>query len=75
MEKAGTVVRLAQGLLVLRSPDADVPDIGARVIDENLDTVGRIVDVFGPVDSPYLAVSPDERVNSPSLLNAALYLP
>ena len=75
MEKAGTVVRLAQGLLVLRSPEADVPDIGATVIDENLDTVGRIVDVFGPVDSPYLAVSPDEGVNSPTLLNAALYLP
>ena len=74
MRKAGTVVRLAQGLLVLRSPTADVPDIGTEVLDENLDAVGRIVDVFGPVDSPYLAVTPTDDVHGPSLLNASLYL-
>lgn len=74
MERAGTVVRLAQGLIVLRSPGADVPDIGTQVVDENLDAVGRIVDVFGPVDAPYLAVSPEGDVHGPGLLNAALYL-
>ncbi|MFB6133444.1 MAG: H/ACA ribonucleoprotein complex subunit GAR1 [Halanaeroarchaeum sp.] len=74
MRRAGSVTRIAQGLLVLRSDGSDHPDIGAQVIDESLDDVGRVVDVFGPVDRPYLAVSPAEDVHPPSLIGATVYL-
>ena len=60
MKRAGTVVRTAQGLLVVRRDDAETPGIGTPVIDENLDEVGRVVDVFGPVEQPYLAVTPKD---------------
>ncbi|MFC6726863.1 H/ACA ribonucleoprotein complex subunit GAR1, partial [Halobium palmae] len=42
-------------------------------VDESLTTVGRVVDVFGPVDRPYLAVSPADGVHLPDLLGAKLY--
>ena len=74
MRRVGEVVRTAQGLAVVRSPDDDYADIGTMVLDENLDDVGRVVDVFGPVSRPYLAVTPDDDdVRLPALLGDVLY--
>ncbi|MFB6121410.1 MAG: H/ACA ribonucleoprotein complex subunit GAR1 [Halobacteriaceae archaeon] len=74
MEKLGTVVRTAQNLAVVRCPGADHPDIGAVAVDERLDDVGRVVDVFGPVERPYLAVSPGSGRDLPALLGETLYV-
>ncbi|WP_254523628.1 H/ACA ribonucleoprotein complex subunit GAR1 [Natrinema caseinilyticum] len=84
MRRVGAVVRTAQGLAVLR---ADAPDgggashdgdehrdeIGTIVLDDSLEEVGRVVDVFGPVSRPYLAVTPDDDVHLPSLVGSTLY--
>jgi len=60
MKRLGTVARTAQGLVVVRATDGGLPDVGTDVVDEELETVGSVVDVFGPVDRPYVAVSPDD---------------
>ena len=73
MHRVGRVERIAQGLLVLRAEDRDSAEIGTMVLDDSLDTVGRVVDVFGPVDRPYLAVTPDDDVHPPSLVGSSLY--
>ncbi|MFC4541698.1 H/ACA ribonucleoprotein complex subunit GAR1 [Halosolutus amylolyticus] len=76
MRRIGQVVRTAQGLAILRADDGDDDGhdvIGTMVLDESLDDVGRVVDVFGPVDRPYLAVTPDEDVHLPSLVGSTLY--
>ena len=73
MRAVGEAVRAAQGLAVLRSDDDDHPDIGTAVVDERLETVGRVVDVFGPVERPYLAVLPADGVAVPTLLGERLY--
>jgi RNA-binding protein len=78
MRRVGSVVRTAQGLAILRADagtDADVlrDEIGTMVLDDSLETVGRVVDVFGPVDRPYLAVTPDDGVHLPSLVGSTLY--
>ena len=83
MRRVGSVVRTAQGLAVLRADDAgdgstDSSDrfrdeIGTSVLDDDLESVGRVVDVFGPVDRPYLAVTPDDDVHLPSLVGSTLY--
>jgi RNA-binding protein len=63
MKRLGEVVRTAQGLAIVRSPDETYPDIGTSVVDEGLDEVGTVVDVFGPVGRPYVAVSSErERI-------------
>lgn len=74
MKRAGTVVNVAQGLAILRSGGPDHPDIGASVVDDSLDDVGRVVDIFGPVDDPYIAVTPEKRVHLPGLVGSSLYL-
>lgn len=73
MERVGTVDRTAQGLLVVRCDEGDRPEIGTVVVDENLATVGRVVDVFGPVAKPYVAVTPNDRENIATLVGTKLY--
>lgn len=73
MRRVGTVVRTAQGLAVVRSPEDSTgetgghPRIGTPLVDENLSAFGRVVDVFGPVERPYLAVKADVQPIAESL--------
>ncbi|WP_332898988.1 MULTISPECIES: H/ACA ribonucleoprotein complex subunit GAR1 [unclassified Haladaptatus] len=71
MKRVGEVSRVAQGLAIVRLPGEEHPNIGTAVIDENLDEVGRIVDVFGPVSNPYVAISSDRR--PATLIGVKLY--
>lgn len=73
MNRAGKAVRVAQGKLIVRAPEANHVDIGAELVDEELVTVGRVVDVFGPSDRPYLAVMPSEGVTPAAVLGTDLY--
>jgi len=36
----------------------NIPKIGDTVVDENLRTIGKVFDIFGPVSSPYVAIRP-----------------
>lgn len=72
MHRLGEVVRTAQGLAVVRTSD-DPPDVGTEAVDEQLNAVGRVVDVFGPTARPYVAISPDEGVAVAPLLGSKLY--
>lgn len=73
MERLGTVTRIAGNLLVISAASTDPAPIGTTAIDESLDTVGRVVDVFGPTESPYIAVSPADSVATASLIQKPLY--
>lgn len=74
MRRAGRVTGIAQGVAVLRAEGDEVPEIGETVVDDRLDEVGTVVDVFGPVGRPYVAVSPTEGIDSPGLLSSVLYV-
>lgn len=76
VRRVGTVRDTAQGLLVLRAEDGNRDhddEIGTTVLAESLDEVGRIVDVFGPIERPYLAVTPEVGVHAPALVGSTLY--
>ena len=73
MQRAGEAVRTAQGLLILRASSDEFPAVGSEIIDESLTTVGTIVDVFGPVEQPYLAVTPVDDCRPATLLGETLY--
>lgn len=72
MRRVGEVVRIAQGLAVVRGEDADIPAVGTTLVDDQLTDRGSVVDVFGPVDRPYLAISPTDEAPAP-LLGTVLY--
>jgi len=73
MQRIGTVDRTAQGLAIVSVDSDEHPEIGLMVIDESLSTVGRIVDVFGPVDGPYVAITPTSGTGLAELVGTKLY--
>jgi len=72
MKRLGSVVRATQGIAVVQSDDESYPDLGTSVVDEQLESIGTVVDVFGPVEAPYLAISPKD-VQLVSLVGKPLY--
>jgi len=50
-----------------------MPKIGETAVDENLKPVGRVLDIFGPVTSPYASLKP--TTSQPErLMNKILYV-
>lgn len=74
MRRAGTVVRIAQGMVIARCPDEWHPGIGAEVVDETLEAVGRVVDVIGPTAQPFVVISPRDTTPLERLLNHPVYV-
>jgi RNA-binding protein len=73
MQRVGTVGKTAQGLAIVSLDSDDTPEIGLMVLDESLSTVGRIVDVFGPVAEPYVAITPTGGSTLTDLVGTTLY--
>jgi RNA-binding protein len=49
------------------------PKLGSEVVDENLNSVGKVFDIIGPVSAPYAVIKP--TVREPAiLLNRPVYL-
>ncbi|MDY6779001.1 MAG: H/ACA RNA-protein complex component Gar1 [Halobacteria archaeon] len=60
MKRLGRVVSSHGGVLVVRCDDDVGPDdVGTESYDKSLDSLGEVVDVFGPVDEPYALVEHD----------------
>jgi rRNA processing protein Gar1 len=51
----------------------NTPRIGETVVDENLKPIGRILDLLGPVSSPYAVIKPSIQ-GLERLTNKPLYL-
>jgi len=50
-----------------------IPKIGSPVVDESLKVIGKVIDLIGPVSSPYAVIRP--TVKEPEQLsNRQLYL-
>ncbi len=50
----------------------NVSAIGETVVDENLKTIGKIVDIIGPFSSPYAVIKPTD--NKEQLSNKMFYV-
>ncbi len=72
MQKLGRVRALTPSKnLIVKAEKA--PKIGSEVVDENLNVVGKVFDIIGPVDAPYAVVKP--TVSEPTkLANKPVYL-
>lgn len=57
MKELGRVTHASRtGLLVLKA--VNVPKLGEKVFNERSEVAGVVVDVFGAVSSPYVAIKP-----------------
>ncbi len=72
MQRLGRVVSVTPSQNVVIKTE-NTPKIGSSVVDETLQTVGKVFDVIGPVTSPYAIVKPAIREPG-KLANKQLYL-
>ena len=49
------------------------PKLGSEVVDENLNVIGKVFDIIGPVSAPYVVVKPTIRELA-KLVNKQVYL-
>ena len=72
MQRLGKVLNVTPSQNIVVKLDK-APKMGAAVIDENLQIVGRIFDVIGPVSSPYAVIKPSVRTPE-KLVSKQLYV-
>jgi rRNA processing protein Gar1 len=72
LQKLGRVRALTPSKNMIVKTDK-APRIGSEVIDENLNVVGKVFDIIGPVSAPYAVVRPTVREPA-KILNKPVYL-
>lgn len=72
MYRLGPVIHKSRGSnnLILRAENIAYP--GEIVVDKSLKKVGSVLDLFGPVKNPYIAVRPF-KVNPDEYVGQTLY--
>jgi rRNA processing protein Gar1 len=72
LQKLGKVRALTPSKnLIVKTEQA--PRIGSEVVDENLNIIGKVFDIIGPVSTPYAVVKPTIRETT-KLMNKPVYL-
>lgn len=73
MQRLGRVQSFTPSQNIVVKVTDNPPKIGTSVVDENLKVIGKVVDLIGPVSSPYVVIKP--AVKEPEKLTAKrLYL-
>lgn len=57
MQRLGLILCVSSTRNIITKIES-VPRIGELVVDENLRPIGKVLDVFGPVSSPYASIKP-----------------
>ena len=60
MQRLGLILHVTPSRSIIVKIE-NLPRIGETVVDENLKPVGRVLDILGPVSSPYATVAPSVR--------------
>lgn len=75
LRRLGTVLHVShRGSIILRTEK--VPPVGHRstVFDKKAHEIGIIVDVFGPVKNPYVAIRPNKEFDTKKIVGQVLYI-
>ena len=79
MKRLGTTQHLVQKKLIVRTEpinggkNAELPRINSVVVDHKKVRIGRVFDIFGPTDRPYIVVKPYRNVDPAVHLGKRLY--
>ena len=75
MRRLGKVLHISKrGSIIIQTDKT--PPVGRRsvVLDKKAQEVGIIIDVFGPVKTPYVSVRPKRNTDPQKLVGQMLYL-
>ena len=82
MKRLGTALHAVQNKLIVQTEqiagrtesNTEIPRVGSWAVDQKRTRVGRILDIFGPVNHPYIIVRPNRGVDAAAHVGKKLYL-
>jgi len=81
LRRLGIALHVVQNKLIVQSEQAvasESKDSAFRsnswVVDQRRTRVGKVQDIFGPINRPYVIVRPNKGVDAPSHIGAKLYI-
>jgi len=75
----GTALHVVQNKLIVKSEQiigskTDIPRTNSWVVDQKRTKVGKVFDIFGPIDHPYIIVRPNRGIDAAAHVGKKLYI-
>ena len=79
MKRLGTALHVVQNKLILQSEqivgsETNIPRTNSWVVDQKRTRVGKVLDIFGPINRPYIIVRPNRDVDAAAHVGKKLYV-
>ena len=79
MKRLGTALHVVQNKLIVQSErvvgsESSIPRTNSWVVDQKRTRIGKVLDVFGPIDNPYIIVRPNRNVDAAAHVGKKLYV-
>ncbi|RQW81432.1 MAG: RNA-binding protein [Methanothrix sp.] len=79
MKRLGTALHVVANRLIVRGEQNDgsetsIPRTNSWVVDQKRTKVGKVFDIFGPVDNPYIIVRPNRGIDAAAHVGKKLYI-
>jgi RNA-binding protein len=79
LERLGTALHVVQNKLIVQSEqivgsETNIPRTNSWVVDQKRTRVGKVFDIFGPINHPYIIVRPNRGVDAAAHVGKKLYI-
>ena len=79
MKRLGTALHVVQNKLIVQSEqivgsETNIPRTNSWVVDQKRTRVGKVFDIFGPINHPYIIVRPNRGVDAAAHVGNKLYI-
>jgi len=79
LKRLGTALHVVANRLIVRGEQNDgsetsIPRTNSWVVDQKRTKVGKVFDIFGPVDNPYIIVRPNRGIDAAAHVGKKLYI-
>lgn len=79
MKRLGIALHVVQNKLIVQSEqvvgnETSIPRTNSWVVDQKRTRVGKVLDIFGPINNPYIIVRPNRDVDAAAHVGKKLYV-
>jgi RNA-binding protein len=79
LKRLGTALHVVQNKLIVQSEqivgsETNIPRTNSWVVDQKRTKVGKVFDIFGPINHPYIIVRPNRDVDAAAHVGKKLYI-
>ena len=79
MKRLGIALHVVQNKLIVQSEqvvgnETSIPRTNSWVVDQKRTRVGKVLDIFGPINRPYIIVRPNRDVDAAAHVGKKLYV-